>query len=196
MAVAAMAAACGDTPTSPGRPRPTGSLSGTVTGLSPDGAIAVEGAVVTHVGAGRSATTDSTGAYSITEILDGSAMIIATKEGYQTQTTLVAVSGGTRLDLELVPRREPFPPGALSGRVFERTAAGQVPVPGVVVEDSNFHWGAVTDADGRYRIDYSRLNPGPDYVAILYVAKEGFQPLYGSIPVQGDVVLDIELVRR
>jgi hypothetical protein len=194
MAVAASTAACGDTPTSPDTTNRTTRLSGTVTEMSTAGRSPVEGAVVTHVATGRSATTDSTGAYSIAEIPAGLATIVATKDGYDTTTRSVTVSGETRLDLELARRR--IPPVALSGLVYERTAAGQVPIPGVPVEDSNFHVGSVTDAEGRYRIDYRRFNVDRNYVANLYVAKEGFWPVSLSVAIEGEALLDIELVRR
>ena len=194
MAVAASTAACGDTPTSPNTTNRTTRLSGTVTEMSTGGRSHVEGAVVTHVATGRSATTDSTGAYSIAEIPAGLATIVATKDGYDATTRSVTVSGEMRLDLELVRPR--LPPVALSGLVYERTEAGQVPVTGVVVEDEPMHTGSITGADGRYRVDYRPLSLGPNYVAHLRVAKAGFETVFRSVLIEGEVLLDIELVRR
>ncbi len=197
VACATSTAACGDTPTAP-EPRTINSLSGTVRDVC--GLVPLEGAVVTHTGTSRSVTTDRRGAYLIYELPSGSSIITVAMDGYESVTTSVDVFGVTPLDLRLVPvrPREPLPPAALSGVVYEKTAAGQVPVAGVLVEDSNTHISSKTDAEGRYRLVFeSRECSRFDGSVSLYVAKEGYQTIGRSeIGVSGDTHLDIEIMRR
>jgi hypothetical protein len=92
---------------------------------------------------------------------------------------------------------EPLPLTVLWGVVYEKTEAGRVPVAGVHVEDSNTHLSSKTDAEGRYRLDFTGIDrswfPG---VASLYIAKDGFNTMSRTVAVAGDTRLDIEAGRR
>lgn len=200
VALAACTVACGDAPapTSPGASTIQNRLVGTVTESTAGGRLPLEGAVVTHLASGRSATTNHAGAYAIYELPDGFATITVVKDGYESLTRSVSVSGETRLDLQLVSRREPLPPSVLWGVVYEKTASGQVPIAAVHVEDSNTHISSKTDAEGRYRLEFSGIERSLfDGFASLYVAKEGYQTIsQWETAVTGDTRLDIEIVRR
>lgn len=197
IALAACTIACGRAPTSPAPASTQNRLVGTVSESSVNGALPLEGAVVTDLASGRSAITNQAGAYSIDEMPNGFAGILASKDGYQSVTRLLSfVSGETRLDLQLERRREPIAPSVLWGVVYERNASGQVPVAGVHVEDSYMHLSSKTDAEGRYRLDFSRIDLFEGFVS-LYVAKEGYQTVSRwQMGVSGDTRLDIEIARR
>lgn len=196
-AVAVAAVACGDTPTAPGAPRPTNSVSGTVTESTGSGPIPVEGAVVTHGATGRSTVTDQSGAYSITDVPGSMATITATKDGFETAFRFVSIIGEVRLDLQLTRSREPPPPPMLSGVVYEKTTAGQVPIAGVRVGDSDSQLVSVTDVNGRYRLDFQGVDLGlRDGFVHLYADKDGFHSDARWVVVDGDTRLDIELIRR
>lgn len=196
IALAACTIACGQAPTSPAPPSTQNRLVGTVSESSVNGALPLEGAVVTDLASGRSVTTNQAGAYSIEELPNGFASIFISKDGYQSVTRLLSVSGETRLDLQLVRRREPITPSVLWGVVSERTASGLAPVAGVHVEDSNIHMSSKTDADGRYRLDFSGIDVFEGFVS-LYVAKQGYRTIsQWETTVSGDTRLDIDIVRR
>jgi hypothetical protein len=199
VALAAGTVACGDAPapTSPGPSIIQSRLVGTVTESTANGPRPLEGAVVTDLASGRSVTTNHAGTYSIHELPDGFATIRAIKDGYESVTRSLSLSGETRLDLQLVPRREPLPPSVLWGVVYERTASSQMPVAGVHVEDSNLHMSSKTDAEGRYRLDFSGIDRSSfDGFVSLYVAKEGYRTISRwEMAVTGER-LDIEIVRR
>lgn len=198
---AASAAACGDGLTSPGSPAPqTYVLSGVVIDATPDGPVPMEGAVVRHLEGRGSATTDSSGSYSIPGVPAGRVTVMATKDGYTVATRSVALTADARVDLELARLPPPPPPPApfvLSGLVFERTAGGQAPVEGVRVEDSYRHVVSTTDANGRYSISLTPTELGrSDGFVALYVTREGFQTYTRELAMWGDTRVDIELVRR
>lgn len=198
VAFAALTVACGDAtaPTSPGSPIVQNRLIGTVTGMTDGGRLPLEGAVVTDVASGRSVITNQAGAYSLDEMPNGFASISVSKDGYQSVTRLLSVSGETRLDLQLERRREPIGLSVLWGVVYERTASGPVPIAGVHVEDSYMHLSSKTDAEGRYRLDFGGIDQFEGFVS-LYVAKEGYRTLSQyETTVGGDTRLDIEIVRR
>ena len=191
-------AACGDTPSAPEPVRTPNTLSGTVSEMSGNRPLGLEGAVVTHVATGQSVRTDRSGAYFISELPAGMTTVTVAKDGYDPVTTSVGVFGDARLNLQLVRRREPLPPAALSGVVYETTAAGRVPVAGVHVEDSNTHISSTTDAEGRYRLVFEGIDRSLfDGSVSLYVAKQGYQTISRlEMGVSGDTLLDIEIVRR
>lgn len=196
VALSSSTIACGSTPTAPAAPRPANTVSGVVTETAGGERVPVEGAVVRHSATGRSATTDSGGRYAITELPGSMATIIAIKDGYENAVAMVAVFGEARLDLQMVRRREPPGPPALFGVVYEKTAAGEAPIAGALVEDSMTHMSTVTDAAGRYRLDFKGVNLGnTDGFVHIYVAKEGFQTFTRWVVPEGDTRLDIELVR-
>ncbi|MDQ3212257.1 MAG: carboxypeptidase-like regulatory domain-containing protein [Acidobacteriota bacterium] len=103
LAVAALAAACGESanlsppPTAPGRATLLYTLSGVVS--EPAGDV-VQGAHV-QVGA-KNATTDHAGRYSVGELF-GSVAIQVSKDGYETQVAGAVIGGDRTLDVTLPP---------------------------------------------------------------------------------------------
>jgi hypothetical protein len=85
-----------------GTPGPTGSLSGIVTDASTG--IGIAGAAV-QVDTGQSATTDSTGAYSIDSVATGDHTLTASALGYEIQQASATVGDGTNtvVDFSLTP---------------------------------------------------------------------------------------------
>ena len=199
--VTASATGCGNAaapptvPTAQATPQPLFTLSGTVVERTGVSSVPVEGAIVSHLAIGRSATTDRNGGYVIADV-PGSILttIVVTKDGYQNTSRSVSVSGDTRLDLQLV-RRPPDP--TLSGLVYERTPSGQVPLAGAIVENSYTHGSTVSDASGHYRLVFKTGELGAtDGFASIRVSKEGFEAAIRELVPEGDTHLDIELVRR
>jgi hypothetical protein len=159
--------------------------------------IPVQDALVTHVGTGRSVLTDSTGRYAMPDIPASVATITVMKNGYEMATRSVNVSGDTRLDLQLVRRPEPRPAPTLSGVVYESSGAERVPVAGAVVENSYTHSASITDANGQYRLEFTTGELGvTDGFVRIHVSKQGFEDFVRELVPEGDVRLDIELVRR
>jgi hypothetical protein len=171
-------------------------------------------------------TTDGNGFYSIPGLtLTGLAPNISTgnfntvtmwKSRYLSDTRTVAISGDTRLDIQL-SRRPTF---TLSGVVSEMTATGLVPVEGVLIDDwscefvvpgnrlpvptDDCYYGlsqsTTTDKNGRYSVSgvYASRN-------FVCATKEGYQGnmpqsecggYSDSVTVDGDTRFDIQLVRR
>jgi hypothetical protein len=197
MTVSASATGCGNHPTAPGNPQAGYTLSGTVTEIDAGTLIPVQDAVVTHVPTGRSAATDSSGQYVIPDVPARQATVTVMKDGYEIATRSVNVSGDTRLDLQLVRRPEPRPGPTLSGVVYESSGAGDVPVAGALVEDGYTHRASIADATGHYRLVFSAGELGmTDGFVRIQVSKQGFDPVVRELVPEGDVRLDIELVRR
>ena len=114
-------------PTAPRPPDPTFTVSGVVVG---QGSAPVEGAQVRV--ADQSGTTDGNGYYSLTGVPGSYGGVSAIKTGYAAARKILTVSGDLRLDFELGPRVAIY---TLSGVVSEATAAGLVPIEGVLVEE-------------------------------------------------------------
>lgn len=180
-------------PPAPAPPRATYILSGTVSEVSPIGQRAIDGVRLEVRGENTtnflSATTDKNGLYNIPGLYTGSSSLSVSLVGYVTDTKSVTISGDTRLDIQLVPR-EIY---TLSGVVSEMTPTGQVPVEGVLVWEDYFHAPATTDTNGFYRF---RGPYGTGLTIPLSFTKEGFQAKTGSVTVNGDTQLDVQLVRR
>lgn len=194
-------------PTSPSRTPPaspgvTYTVSGTVTEVTPSGSAAVEGAQVRDDNSGHQATTDASGFYSLSGLPATSRSVSASKPGYTTTRNSVVLNGDTRLDLQ-ISRNVTY---VLSGRVFEITASGRLPIEGVSVYcdscgDPFGHTYAYTDANGLYWFGWTANGATP-----LIVGKNGYAlagnppagPVEGWIvvSVNGDTRFDIELVRR
>jgi len=83
----------------PGSP----TLTGVVTEVTPMGKVPVAGATVYRgVSTGwRYATTDSSGVYTLRGLLDGTAELGFTKDGYRRETYQLSISGDTRFDGEM-----------------------------------------------------------------------------------------------
>ena len=197
MTLTASAIACGGTATAPANPQPRHALAGTVTERAAGSRIPIEGVLVTHVATGRSARTDTGGGFVIHDVPAAPATLIATKVGYDIATASVEVSGDTRVDLLMVRRPEPLPNPTLAGVVYERSGAAPVPVAGAVVESLNTHRVSITDANGRYRLAYITGELGmTDGFDTIRVMKEGFATVVREVVPEGDMRLDIELVRQ
>jgi hypothetical protein len=197
--------------------RPTFTLSGVVSAVTPTSLMPLEG--VHMFVNGHRATTDDQGFYSIAGLEPNSSggAVTATKPGYKVETTSLMISGDTRVDMQLV-RTAIF---TVSGVVSEATSAGPVAVGGVRVDVSSMPCdersaGCVgfgdpigilqtttTDTSGFYRI--SGLYPGPNNV--IWAAKDGFEDAFPAqypenseggraITIDGDSRFDIHLIRR
>ncbi len=79
-------------------PAETWTVSGTVRDGAGD---ALEGTTVTIEGTSQSATTDSEGIYSISDVEEGTYDITASKSGYSSQTETVTVNSDTTVDFVL-----------------------------------------------------------------------------------------------
>ena len=197
-------------PTSPGPLPPPPivfTISGTVTEMTSSGPVPLEGASVQLqlLGHRQETTTDGNGFYTLSgQSFSGAAthQVAASKIGFKTIYTHVAPITDTGRDFQLGR----FVTYTLSGVVFEATEAGRRPIAGVELYcdgcgSPDGHTYTSTDADGRYRFEWTPDGPTP-----LWVDKEGYalagnQPV-GSMPgyivptVEGDTHFDIELVRR
>jgi hypothetical protein len=90
-------------PPPPPPPPATGSIAGTVTA---QGGGAISGATVTVDGTSHSATTNASGAYTISDVPEGTYSVTASASGYtdQTKTGVTVTDGGTTtVDFQLTP---------------------------------------------------------------------------------------------
>ena len=79
------------------------SLSGQMTEMTDAGPVPVAGAGVAVLikDGWRESVTDSSGSYSILGLYDGSYSVSVVRDGYETSTTTVTISGNTRFDARL-----------------------------------------------------------------------------------------------
>lgn len=89
----------------------TFTLSGRVTELTSGGEMPVEGAHVYRlvVNGWREATTDSNGDYSMLGMFASTSKVEASKPGYESSSSDVAIAGDTRFDIRLVRQTTPAP---------------------------------------------------------------------------------------
>ena len=191
-AIVALSVSCGSElptaptpPTTPTPPPPTFTLTGTVMAAfgevrTPARNVAVE------ISQTQRAVTDSAGNFSIFGLASGAYALQVTAFMYQPLTTTVSINGDTRIELEIVPT----PVFALSGIVYEDTKDGSIPVPGVYVNNSEIHDSTRTDATGAYRVLALR---GAAYILF---SKSGYVDQGRAVVMEGDVRLDVKLVRR
>jgi Carboxypeptidase regulatory-like domain len=175
-------------PTAPTAPtRPTATLSGLVFTVTPTGLSPIEGARVRlEIGSYRQdALTDQSGRYRLTDLYDGSSSVTTTRDGYDTDTRMVPISGDVLLDVRVELRVE----HTLSGVVFEMTPSGRVPLEGAAVEW--IHDIYETTSDGFFT--FSGVFNGAN---ALSASKEGYQKVFLTPMVKGDSRFDIQLVRR
>jgi len=118
-----------------------GTISGHVTNASTAAAIA--GATVSF--SGGSTTTDSSGAYSFSNVVPGTYSVTASQTGFTSQTSSVAVSAGatSTLDFHLSPTSTP---GAITGHVT--SASTGAAIAGATVSFSG--GSTTTDSGGAY----------------------------------------------
>jgi hypothetical protein len=178
---------------------PTFTISGDVTEATESGPRPVAGAVVMELSTRGFALTAEDGSYSLAGLRAMNTSVSVSKAGFLTQTTPLTLTGDTRLDM-VISRPRTY---VLSGLVYEVTAAGRVPIDGVVLYcdacgSPGGHTFVTTDAEGLY--SFSWVSPGVTYLQVI--GKAGFkyegpiQSLGIPIPTNGDTRFDIELVRR
>jgi hypothetical protein len=148
------------------------------------------------------ALTGDDGSYTLAGLRAMNTNVSVSKSGYVTQAKALAVTGDTRLDI--VISRSPIPQTyVLSGLVYEVTAAGRVPIDGVVLYCDSCgspvgHTFVTTDAEGLYSLSW--VWPGVTYLQVI--GKTGFkyegpiQSLGIPVTINGNTRFDIELVRR
>jgi Carboxypeptidase regulatory-like domain len=199
---------CSGNPTTPSSApivptRPTSTLSGLVFGMTPAGLAPIEGARVRlEIGSFRAdAMSDQNGLYTLSGLYEGSSTVTTTKDGYETDTRKVTISGDVQLDIRVVRRV----PHTLSGVVYEETPMGRAPVEGVEIycdacgSEVGHTW-VYSDRNGFYSLSWSYNGTYP-----LLVRKEGYavvdpsgvqSPNGTNVTVNGDTRFDIRLVRR
>ena len=196
--------------TAPSASRPTFTVSGVVSTLTPTGLVPIAGVRVDFAGGAGLVTelvttTDTNGFYTMKGVDATTTRVSASKAGYENSSQNVTIGEDTRVDLRLTP----VGTFTISGTVFELTAAGRIPLEADLYCDSCGeigvgHTATKTDANGFYRFVgvFAGSNP-------ILVSKAGYQDpagqLIGSgsapwysrqVSVVGDTRLDIELVRK
>ena len=190
------AIACGGNSSGAASPTPVATsytLTGTVSETSPiTGVVSdVRIDVLDGPNAGRSATTDTGGRYTMSGLSSGMFQLRASKSGYVRSERSVSLDSNTTLDLTVV--RACF----IAGTV--REAAASVPVFGATVKVVNDPGGAsatalvsgTTGVDGYYRLDGIPCGP----VRRLRVEKDGYRPQELSVTINGETYQDVTLDR-
>jgi hypothetical protein len=192
--------ACGsDNPisaTAPIASATTGTLSGQVFAITPSGLTALEGALVrVEIGSVRSdARTNPNGAYQLSGLPTGNATVTTTSVGYDTDTRTQILTGDVKLDIQVVPRIL----RRISGTVFELVPSGRVPVAGVYVTGS-WDYPVFTDGNGSFSLAACGDIPCAFYngdLVRLSLSKDAYVSVVKEIKVDGDMVLEVELIRR
>jgi protocatechuate 3,4-dioxygenase beta subunit len=150
----------------------TGTIGGTVTQSGNTTPIA--GATVSYSGGSTTATTDTSGAYTLSSITPGTYTVSASAAGYQTSTqTNVTVTAGNTTAVNFALTASPAT-GTISGTV---TISGTTtPVAGATV---SFSGGSTTTAaDGTYT--FTNVSPGAYPVS---ASATGYQPASQSVSV-------------
>lgn len=159
----------GPPPPPPPPPPGSGSISGVVTdsatGVPIFGAMVIA-ASSNHMCCGSRAFTDSTGAYTIRNLIAGNYQVTASARNYLTRhyPTAVTVDSGQNtpnINFALVPRGTPPPPpnpGSISGVVTDSATGLPIFHAMVVTHLRHFERRAFTDSTGAYTI--SNLRPG------------------------------------
>jgi len=190
------AIACGGNSSGAASPTPVATsytLTGTVSETSPiTGVVSdVRIDVLDGPNAGRSATTDTGGRYTMSGLSSGMFQLRASKSGYVRSERSVSLDSNTTLDLTVV--RACF----IAGTV--REGAASVPVFGATVKVVNDPGGAsatalvsgTTGVDGYYRLDGIPCGP----VRRLRVEKDGYRPQELSVTINGETYQDVTLDR-
>ena len=166
---------------------------------------------------GRFTPTNSgpDGRYSFTVPTGASVRLyIRSLDAYQPCVIAITAAGNTNLDIHAIA--DPAKLGAhlpsellvntptLSGTVFETTALGRQPVPGVGVSldmfaglgDVSAH--TLTDSDGRYVLCGlgSTAATAPSVSPYVFASKSGYRLAdVGTVQLNGDTIRDIEIQR-
>ena len=185
--IVALSVSCGsELPTAPSPPPPpTFTLTGTVMEARAEVRTPARNIPV-EISPTRRTVTDSAGNFSIPGLAEGTYVLHVRGPFHEPLSTTIRIQGDTRIDLEIVP----LPIYAVSGIVYEDTEDGPIPVPGVFVNNSDIHDSARTDATGAYRVLALRG------VAQISFSKSGYVDQARAIVMEGDVRLDVKLIRR
>ncbi len=150
----------------------TGTIAGNVKSSAGQN---LSGAVISTSTGGYSATTDSSGNYTIPGVAPGVYNISASKSGYNQSTQTgrtVTANQTTTVNFTLTP----VPPGTLVGTV--RSASGEALPSATVTLTPGGAW-ATTDASGGYSI--GNLSPG---VYTATATKQGYMDASASVTIQ------------
>lgn len=142
----------------------TGTISGTVRDST---GTAVASASVSTQPASTTATTDSSGNFTLASIPIGSYSLTVTKTGYQTATlTGVGVAAGATDNVTVTMSVSPAATGMVSGTILGRKGVAQPssPVGGAMVcAETTPAQCATSAADGTFTL--AGINPGPVFLA-------------------------------
>jgi hypothetical protein len=145
--------------------------TGTIHGLVHDGAgAALVDVTVTTQPPSLAATTNATGAFSLSDIPVGAYTVVAVKAGYlDVRLAGVGVAGGTTTDVTVTMQVAPSQgPGSISGTV--RSASGAAVVGATVTVEGQDGVSATTGAGGVFALQ--GVNPG--FVFLYVAAPAGF----------------------
>ena len=141
----------------------------------------------------RKTISDADGKYKFTQVDECRCFknIKVTKESYRPESEDIAVSGVTVVDFQLMVEEGVPPAGTLSGTVTD--VNNGEPVEGATVQLMyNDHFReTTTDADGKYRFDDVPEAWNPKKVL---VTKELYRPESKDIDVEGDTIVDFQLM--
>jgi phosphatidylinositol-3-phosphatase len=158
-----------------------GAITGHVTNASTGAAIA--GATVSF--SGGSTTTDSSGAYSFSNVAPGTYNVTASQAGFNSQTGSVTVSSGATSTLNFQLSAAPSP-GAFMGHVTNASTGAAI--AGATVSFSG--GSTTTDSNGAY--SFTNVAPGAYSVT---ASQTGFTSQTGSVTVNSGATstLDFQL---
>jgi acid phosphatase len=148
----------------------TGTITGRVTNSSTGAALA--GATVSF--SGGSATTDSGGNYTLSNVPTGSVNVTASMPGFTSQSASVTVNSGATSSQNFSLTPNATSPGAMMGQVTNRSTGAAL--AGAIVSFSG--GSTTTDGGGNYK-----LNNVPAGVVSVTAALAGFTSQTASVPV-------------
>jgi hypothetical protein len=153
-----LVSACGSTtpPTAPAPPvTPAGqfTLSGTVTKNSGGGIAGALVAITAGANAGKNATTDASGRYSLTGLVAGTLTLTVTAQGFAAQTTSVTMANDQSADFSLA-----VAVFLTNGRAVD--ALTQAPYPGLTVSIDGAIVGT-TDGSGAFTLNTNMAFEAP-----------------------------------
>ncbi len=156
---------------------PTYEISGTVT---LEGESNYSGTVVTETGSGASDVTDSTGAYTLSDIPPGAVEVTVVHSGFYPDTASFTLSGDTSgVDFDLLAITVSY---CVSGTV----SLGGVPSADIVVLMDGLT--DTTDVDGYYEICAA-----PSTYTIN-ISHDGYYPVQRNLSLVADTVMNFDLV--